>query len=242
MGIFEGEKLRHCFKLSSRKEVTPDEFSLLMGGLMAREGLRGEDIEGVVGCSVVPPLTRVVKEGFSLLIGKEPLFMGEDFPPPIEILYDNPEEVGTDRLANAIACGNMYGKPGIVVDFGTAITFDVVSPKGEYMGGIIAPGVEIALQALFLSTARLPKVDIEVPKEWIGKTTREAIRIGVVWGTVGLVEELLNRVKEEIGEAVVVLTGGMGNFFAPQMKTSCFVDPYLTLEGLRIAWREKKSS
>lgn len=209
----------------------------MLDGLLSRYGVKIKALGKVVVGSVVPSLNAMVREAFASL-GLKALFMGEDFPPPISTLYRNPEEVGMDRLANAIACKELYGTPAIVVDFGTAITFDVISPEGEYLGGIIAPGVEISLQGLFSATARLPKVDIDVPKEVIGKSTREAIRSGVVFGTVGLVEGLLERIKEEIGPALLVLTGGMGEFFAKQIRSSCLVDPYLTLEGLRIAWEK----
>jgi len=211
----------------------------MLEGLLRRFGLDIKSLGEIVAGSVVPFLNGMIREAFSFF-GLKAHFMGEDFPPPIPILYKNPEEVGMDRLANAIACKELYGAPAIVVDFGTAITFDVLSPNGEYLGGIIAPGVEISLQGLFSATARLPKVDIDVPKEVIGKSTKEAIRSGVVFGTVGLVESLLERLEGEIGPAVLVLTGGMGQFFAEQIRASCIVDPYLTLEGLRIAW-EKSS-
>ncbi|MGB9877282.1 MAG: type III pantothenate kinase [bacterium] len=239
IGLYQDEKLVGSFSLSSRRLLTPDEFSLMLESLLRRLGIEIKAIEEVVVGSVVPSLNSTIKEAFSSY-GIKSNFMGEDFPPPIPILYKNPEEVGMDRLANAIACGELYGCPAIIVDFGTAITFDVLSEKGEYMGGIISPGVEISLQGLFSATARLPKVEIDIPKEVIGKSTKEAIRSGVVFGTVGLVEGLLGRIKEEIGEAIVVLTGGMAEFFAQQIRSSCIVDKFLTLEGLRLAW-EKSS-
>lgn len=210
---------------------------LMTENLLKRQGIDLKAGGEVVAGSVVPSLNGIVREAFASC-GLKTNFMGEDFPPPIPILYKNPEEVGMDRLANAIACIELYGTPAIIVDFGTAITFDVISPQGEYEGGIIAPGVEISLQGLFSATARLPKVEIDVPQEVIGKTTKEAIRSGVVLGTVSLVEGLLARIKEQIGPSIVVLTGGMGEFFANQLRSSCIVDPYLTLEGLRLAWKK----
>ncbi len=225
------------FKLSSRRPLTADEFSLMLESMLQRWGLDIKSLGDVVVGSVVPSLNGIIREAFASYQLKVN-FMGEDFPPPIPILYKNPEEVGMDRLANAIACKELYGTPGVVVDFGTAITFDVISPEGEYLGGIIAPGVELSLQGLFSATARLPRVDIDIPKELIGRSTREAIRSGVVFGTVGLVEGLLERLREELGQAVVVFTGGMGEFFAGQIRSSCIVDPYLTLEGLRLAWEK----
>lgn len=210
---------------------------MLLEAMLNRYGVKLNDLGEIVVGSVVPSLNGIIKEAFASS-GLQAHFMGEDFPPPITVLYRNPEEVGMDRLANAIACKELYGTPAVIVDFGTAITFDVVSSKGEYLGGIIAPGVEISLKGLFTTTARLPKVDIDVPQEVIGKSTKEAIRSGVVFGTVGLVEGLVNRVQDEIGPAILVLTGGMGEFFAKQISSSCIVDPYLTLEGLRYAWEE----
>jgi len=209
----------------------------MLESMLRRFGLDVESLGDIVAGSVVPSLNGTIKEAFASY-GLKANFLGEDFPPPIPILYKNPEEVGMDRLANAIACRELYGTPAIVVDFGTAITFDIISPKGEYLGGIIAPGVEISLQGLFAATARLPRVEIAVPEEVIGRSTREAIRSGVVFGTVDLVEGLLERIGEEIGSAIVVLTGGMGEFFAKQIRSSCIVDLYLTLEGLRFAWEK----
>ncbi|MBC7329640.1 type III pantothenate kinase [bacterium] len=239
IGLFEDKELVSSFSLSSRRLLTSDEFSLMLESLLNRFDRNIQSIEEVVAGSVVPSLNVIIKEAFASY-GKKAYFMGEDFPAPIRILYKNPEEVGMDRLANAIACRELYGCPAIIVDFGTAITFDVLSGKGEYLGGIIAPGVEISLQGLFTATARLPKVDIDVPKEVIGKSTKEAIRSGVVFGTVELVEGLIERIKEEMGETIIVLTGGMGEFFAKQVCFSCVVDKFLTLEGLCLAW-EKSS-
>lgn len=237
IGVYKEEELVGSFKLSSRRLLTADEVSLMLESMLRRLGLEVKSLSDIVVGSVVPSLNGTIREAFSSY-GLKANFMGEDFPPPIPIFYKNPEEVGMDRLANAIACGELYGTPAIVVDFGTAITFDVISPKGEYLGGIIAPGVEISLQGLFSATARLPKVEIAIPEELIGKSTKEAIRSGVVFGTVGLVEGLLERIGDEIGPAMVIFTGGMGEFFAKQVRVACIVDPYLTLEGLRIAWEK----
>ncbi|HLE05595.1 MAG TPA: type III pantothenate kinase, partial [Anaerolineales bacterium] len=194
-------------------------------------------ISSVIISSVVPPLQSSLEEMAHRYFGIAPLVVGPGIKTGMPILYDSPREVGADRIVNAVAAFEAYGGPAIVVDFGTATTFDAVSGKGEYLGGIIAPGIGIAAEALFERTAKLPRIDIAKPKSVVGKNTVSSMQAGLFFGYLGLVEGIVTRMREEMGgEPVVIATGGLAHLILSESQLIHHVDPLLTLTGLRIIY------
>jgi len=237
LGLFSDKDLRHHWRLSTRREGTPDEYNLLIEALFSLEHVQRREIGAVVISSVVPPLQATLKEMIERNFGVTPLLIEPGIKTGMPILYDNPKEVGADRIVNAVAAVERYGKPTIVVDFGTATTFDVVSEKGEYLGGAIAPGVSISAEALFQRAAKLPRIDIARPKEAIGKSTVASMQSGLYYGYLGLVEGMLARIKSEMHvDPIVVATGGLAHLIVGSSPLIDHIDPLLTLEGLRIIY------
>jgi type III pantothenate kinase len=194
-------------------------------------------VEGVILCSVVPPLTGVVEKLCERYLHRTPLVVGGEAETGVRILYDNPQEVGADRVVNAVAVYRRYGGPACVVDFGTATTFDALSAEGDYLGGAIAPGIGIAAEALFRRTAKLPRIDLVRPPTVIGKNTVHSMQSGLLFGYVGLVEGVVARFRAELGpEMKVVATGGLARLVAAETAVVDVVEPWLTLEGLRLIW------
>jgi type III pantothenate kinase len=232
LGLFDGERLAERRRLGTEAERTGDELAVLLRGLFDLDGL-----EGICLASTVPALLRSY-EDFAERWARTPiLVVGPGTRTGIPIRYDDPREVGPDRIVNAVAAKERYGAPCIVVDFGTSTNFDVVSPEGEYVGGVLAPGVEISMDALFARAARLFRVDFTAPPTVIGKTTAAALQSGLVYGFAGQVDALVTRIRAELGaEAAAVATGGLSELIIPHSTTIETVDPDLTLEGLRIVW------
>nr|ADI21637.1 putative transcriptional regulator, homolog of Bvg accessory factor [uncultured myxobacterium HF0130_06F04] len=240
-GIFEGTVLQHHFRLSSESRRTYDEYGVLLREILHDRGIAIEAIDRVVLASVVPPLTKVYSDMAISRLGIEPVVVGPGVRSGMPILYDNPREVGADRIVNGVAGYERFrdvegGPHGvIIVDFGTATTFDVVSPKGEYLGGAIAPGVFIATEALYQKASKLPRVDLKVPASTIGKTTVTSMQAGIMYGYVGLVDGMVERMRSELDfEPRVMATGGVASLIADHSQTIEEVDDFLTLQGLRL--------
>jgi type III pantothenate kinase len=242
VGVFRGETLVHTWRLTTIRERTSDELGILISSLCERYEIRKTDIAGIIIASVVPPLTGTLMTMVSDYFGRVPLLFEPSVNGGIPILIDDPHEVGADRVANSIAAFAVYGKglPLIVVDFGTATTFDAVSAKGEYLGGVICPGPTLSAEALFQRAAKLPRIDVKKPPRVIGTSTIGAMQSGLFWGYVDMVEGLLRRMKLELGGAATVLaTGGLASVVAPESTLIEHVDQDLTLQGLRLVWERQ---
>ena len=240
VGVYEGDKLVSSWRISSDRRRTPCELAAWMKVLFELEGMDPKSIDGAVLSSVVPPLTGVVVRAIRMLFGIGTLVVGPGVKTGMPILVDNPKEVGTDRIVNAVAAYSKYGGPLVVVDFGTATTFDVVSAKGEYLGGAISPGIAISMEALFKETAQLPRIDFSKPKSVIGKNTIDSMKSGIFYGYVCLVDGMVDLIEREIGSCRVVATGGLAEVVASVSSKIDLVDPWLTLEGLRIIYHKNR--
>jgi len=236
-GLYEDDALGPRWRIRTIHEKMPDEYGILMVQLFDHCGHRLDDVTGVAIASVVPPLTQAFREVSRRYLGQDPLVIDAGVRTGVQIRYDDPRQVGADRVVDAAAAKVLYGTPACVVDFGTATTFDAVSADGEYLGGAIAPGIGIAAQALFERTAKLPRVELSRPPSAIGRNTPHAIQSGLLFGYVGLVEGMVPRFKEELGPGTrVIATGGLAQIIASETDVVDVVDPWLTLHGLRIIY------
>ncbi len=241
LGLFEGERLAADWRIATRKDQTADELAATLRALFAGEGLEPSSVGGVIISSVVPDWNGVLAATARRAFAQEALFVAPGVKTGLPILYENPHEVGADRIVNAVGAVHRFGAPVIVLDFGTATTFDVVSPKGEYLGGVIAPGVGISAEALFQRAARLTRVDVRKPAHVIGRTTEESVQSGLFHGYVALVEGVVKRLRAELAvEAPVVATGGLAPVFQSELTFLTAVDPHLTLLGLRLIWDKNR--
>jgi type III pantothenate kinase len=240
-GLFEGEKLIHTFRVESARGRTADEYAMALRSLFAMNGIDPAGVESAILACVVPSLTEPMIELVRRAFGLETMIVGPGIRTGMAILIDTPREVGADRIADAVA-GYECAKGGaIVVDFGTSTNFDVVTPKGEYLGGVLAPGIQISAEALFARAAKLPKVEIVKPTRVVGRNTVHAMQSGIVYGYVGLVDGLVERIRREVGfECAVIATGGLAAFIAPLSSTIQKVDPELTLVGLRLLFERNR--
>lgn len=238
LGLFSGDELDGHWRIATDASMTADELHVKVAGLLELEGVAFADVERVVLSSVVPALTDQYEVMASRATGKPPMVVGPGIKTGIPIRYDDPREVGADRVVNAVAAVEAYGAPVIVVDFGTATTFDVVDPSGAYIGGAIAPGVETSAEALFARAARLAKVDLEPPSRAIGRNTTESVQAGLLLGEAAMVDGLVRRIQRELeAPCRVVATGGLAARMAPLCETIDAVDPDLTLRGLLVLYR-----
>jgi type III pantothenate kinase len=241
-GVYQGDELIESFRLSTDTERTADEYGSLLLPLFTRRGVDPTAAEAVVISSVVPPLHLTLDQLGRKYFGKKPLFIEPGVRTGMPIRYDNPTEVGADRVVNAVAARERFGAPVIVVDFGTATTFDVVNAAGEYAGGIIAPGIMISAEALFAHASRLYRVDVRKPAELIGKNTAGAMQAGIYYGYIGLVDGILERLLAELpGVKTVVATGGQADLIAAGSKYIREVDQMLTLIGLKLIYDRNRS-
>jgi type III pantothenate kinase len=241
LGIFQEKNLIKNWNIRTETEKTCDEYEIILLNLLSLAGMSAEDIKSVVLSSVVPPLTPVFQELSGSLFKVKPLVVGPGLKTGMAILYENPFEVGADRVVAAVAAFEKYGGPCLVVDFGTATTFDAVSVKGEYLGGAIAPGIQISAQALYLKTAKLPRIEIKKPSKAIGRTTVSSMQSGLYFGYVGLVSNIIDKIKKELGgQASVISTGGFAAQISHEVNSIDFHEPYLALEGLRILHERTK--
>ncbi len=237
LGLFEGGHLDGHWRVSTDAALTADELRVKIGGLLAAEGRSWADIERAIVASVVPSLTTAYEEMAARATGVAPLVVGPGVKTGMDIRYENPHEVGADRIVNGVAAFRLYGGPVVVVDFGTATTIDVIAEDGGYLGGAIAPGVETSADALFSRAARLSKVDLEPPDHVIGTNTRASVQAGLLLGEAAMVDGLVRRVWGELGTRTkVVATGGLAEKMAPLCETIDAVDPDLTLKGLGLIY------
>lgn len=230
-------ELRATWRISTRQAQTADEYGILIRNLLQAEGVNSKEISGIVIASVVPPIDWILRQFSERYFNHKPLFIEPGVKTGLPILTDNPGEVGADRVANCVGAFQRYGGPCIVVDFGTATNFDVVSKQGEFLGGAIAPGVNVAAEALFARAARLPRVEIKRPLKVIGTNTVDNLQIGLFYGHIGLVDGILERMIAELGpETKCVATGGLARLIAGESRFISEVNDTLTLEGLRIIY------
>ncbi len=243
-GVYEDNKLIDNWRIATDKDKTSDEYGLLFDQIFKYHGFTTEDINDVIISSVVPTLMYTLEAMTIKYFKKNPLVVGPGIKTGMNIKYDNPKEVGADRIVNAVAAYEKYNGPIIIVDFGTAITFCAVSKEGDYLGGTIAPGIKISSEALFMRTAKLPKVEIVKPEFVIGKNTVNSIQSGLVYGYVGLVDYIIGKMIDELKEngkvETVVATGGFANLIASESQYINKIDDLLTLEGLRIIYERNK--
>jgi type III pantothenate kinase len=236
-GLFEGDRLAEQFRVGTNPAHTGDELGVLLRAFVDLESL-----EGIALCSSVPQLVHEYEALAERWAGVELLVLGPGVPTGVPIRYDDPREVGPERIANTVAVRDRHGAPAVVVDFGTSTNFDVVSAAGEFAGGVLAPGIEISMDALFQRAARLPKVPFAAPERVISQTTVQALQSGLVYGFAGQVDAIVDRIRDELGEpaAPVVATGGLAELIAPHSRTITAVDPELTLHGLRLVWERNR--
>ncbi len=241
IGVFDGSKLKATWRVATGVHRMPDEYASLLLNLFDRQGIDASQITDAILCSVVPPLVGVFEEVCRRYLKALPLVVEAGVKTGVRICLDNPREVGADRVVNAVAAHQLYGGSVIVIDLGTATTFDAVSEDGDYLGGAIAPGIAIATEALFTRTAALPRVELTHPKRAVGKSTVAAMQSGIVFGYAGLIEGIVARIQQEMGgKAKVVATGGYAELLARETPVIEVVNPDLTLVGLRLIYEMNK--
>jgi len=237
LGVFDKEKLVENWRVGTDTQITPDEYAMILKDLFGFAGIEFRQITGVIISTVVPPLLPIMMEMSKKYFHIDPMVVTNDLKLGITIRYDNPKEVGADRIVNAAAAYKFYGGPLIIVDFGTATTFCAVTKQGEYLGGAICPGVKISAEALFQRASKLPRVELAKPPKVIGSDTISAMQAGIIYGYAGLVDGIVERMKKELSlDAKVVATGGLAELISPETKSIQEIKPHLTLDGLRLLY------
>jgi type III pantothenate kinase len=240
--VFEKNDLIQHWKIRSEREKTSDEYQIVLLNLLSFAHIEVVSIESVIISSVVPPLTPVFQKLSQNLLKVNPLVVGPGLKTGMPILYENPQEVGADRVVASVAAFEKYGGPAIIVDFGTATTFDAISQEGEYLGGAIAPGIQIAAEALFRKTAKLPRIEIKKPKNAVGRTTVTSMQSGLYFGYIGLISNIIQEISKELGEGIkIVATGSFASQIYPDISSIEYLEPFLVLEGLKIIHDRNKS-
>lgn len=237
LGAYENRKLLHHWRLGANRATTADEYGMIVYNLFSHAGIRLDQIEGVIISTVVPPIMPAIETMCRTYIKREPLIVGPGIKTGLNIRYENPRDVGADRIVNAVAAIERYGPPLIVVDFGTATTFDYIDAKGDYLGGAIAPGIGISTEALYSRAAKLPRIELARPKSTVGRNPVASMQAGIVYGYAGQVDGIVQRMEDEFGiQANVVATGGLAHLIASESTKIQKVDQMLTLEGLLILY------
>jgi type III pantothenate kinase len=236
LGVYRQDELLHHWRLVTERERTADEWGVLLRTLFSLGEISTGAVAAILISSVVPPASPALEEMSLRYFGIQPIFIDPTMDLGMPVRYHPPEDVGADRVVNAVAAYEQFGGPAIVVDFGTATTFDAISDQGEYLGGVIAPGIGISAEALFLRAARLPRVEVRQPRKVIGDSTVASIQSGLYWGYVGLVDGILRRMREELDGAHVVSTGGLAELISPACEEIDSVEKNLTLEGMRLIY------
>jgi type III pantothenate kinase len=237
LGLYEGEKLGAHWRLATDNNRMPDEYGLQFLGLLQNAGKTLKDIHGISLASVVPPLTGRVVQACREYLKQEPLVVDAGVKTGIKIRYEDPKAVGADRVCDAVAVLKFYGGPACVVDFGTATTFNAITKEGEYLGGAITAGINLAAESLFTRAAKLPRIDLQRPPSVIGRNTIHAMQSGLLFGYVSMVEGMVARFRSELGSDMkVIATGGMAEVIAKETQVVNFIAPWLTLDGLRMIW------
>jgi type III pantothenate kinase len=235
LGLYQGKRLITHWRLATQAERTSDEYGVIISQLIDYSGHRSREISAIAVSCVVPPMLTTTQELSDKFFKIDPLIVGPGIKTGMPILYENPKDVGADRIVNGIAAYEKFHDACIIVDFGTATTIDLISKKGEYVGGAIAPGLSISLEALFQRASKLPRIEIVKPKEVVGRNTINSIQAGIFYGYVGLVDGLVRRIQDQFGTATqVVATGGLAPLVASECSSIGAVDEFLTLDGLRI--------
>lgn len=238
LGSYKGEQLLRHWRISTDRQKTGDEYGLLINNLFEHHKLSVKDIRAIIISSVVPPLVVPISKMCKRYFDIEPLIVGPGIKTGIRLKYENPREIGADRIVNAVGAYEKFGGPLIIIDFGTATTFCAIDDNGDYLGGAIAPGIGISTEALFQRAAKLPRIELVTPKSVICRNTVASMQSGIIFGFTGQVDEIVRRMKEELGkDAKVVATGGLANLIAKQSKVIDVVEPFLTLDGLYILYK-----
>jgi type III pantothenate kinase len=239
LGIYDNDILKAFWRIGTRPDMTSDEIGMFFLQFFNHQNIHIEQIEGVIVSSVAPSIMYSLKHAIEKYIEKKPIVVGPGIKTGLNIKYDNPKEVGADRIVNAVAALELFGGPLIVVDFGTATTFCAISEKSEYLGGVICPGVKVSMEALFQRAAKLPRVNLQKPEKVIGKNTVSSMQSGAIYGYVGQVDYIIKKMKEEmaVSNIKVVATGGLSRLIFSESEEIGEIIPYLTLEGLRVIYK-----
>ncbi|UJF33100.1 type III pantothenate kinase [Paenibacillus hexagrammi] len=239
LGIYQKRSLLHHWRISTNRSGTVDEYGMLLHSLFQHSGIGFADVEGVIISSVVPPLVSVIEQLCLKYLKRTPFLVGPGIKTGLNVRVDNPKEVGADRIVNAVAALELYGAPCIIVDFGTATTYDYIDPAQQLVGCAIAPGIGISTEALYQKAAKLPRIELTKPKSVVGRNTVAAMQAGIIYGYVGQVDGIVERVKQEFQVSpTVIATGGLAELIASESRTIQIVNPLLTLQGLQIIYEK----